>query len=98
MKVAPGHTVGQIETELPSDGAKRTVVTVTYQYMALRTADEAFVRDFTAAAYEAFMQAWERQLNRYRRTGQTLPSYRGTTYASVPSTINPRDPHGPTVE
>ncbi len=98
VKVTPGHTVGQIEIELTPDGAKRMVVTVTYQYTALCTAGEAFVRDFTEAAYEAFMQAWERRLNRYRRTGQTLASYRGTTHASAPSAINLRDPHGPTVE
>jgi hypothetical protein len=70
VKVTPGHTVGRIQIELDSDGPARTVAAVAYQYTALSAAGEAFVQDFTEAAYAAFMQAWEQQLNHYLRTGR----------------------------
>lgn len=72
VKVTPGHTVGRIEIALAPDGSEHTVATVTYQYTALSAAGAAFVRDFTEAAYATFMQAWERQLNHYLRTGRML--------------------------
>lgn len=72
VKVTPGHTVSRIEITLASDAPERTVATVTYQYTALSDAGEAFVRDFTEAAYVDFMQQWERQLNHYLRTGRML--------------------------
>jgi hypothetical protein len=57
---------------LASGAPERTVATVTYQYTALSDAGEAFVRDFTEAAYVDFMQQWEWQFNHYLRTGRML--------------------------
>jgi hypothetical protein len=72
VKVTPGHTVGRIEITLSADGVERTTATVAYQYTALSAAGEAFVHEFTDAAYATFMQQWERQLNHYLRTGRML--------------------------
>lgn len=72
VKVTPGHTVGRIAIALASDGPQHTVAAVTYQYTALSDAGEAFVRDFTEAAYVDVMQRWEQRLNHYLRTGRML--------------------------
>lgn len=73
VKVTPGLTVGRIEIGLRPGAGQQTLAEVSYAYTALSEAGEKFVESFTEAHYEAFMKAWEAELNHYLLTGEKKP-------------------------
>ncbi|HUF71240.1 MAG TPA: hypothetical protein VMM79_21505 [Longimicrobiales bacterium] len=72
LKVTPGRTVGEIDIRLRREGEAATALDVTYTYTALNPAGEDDVGAFTAAAYRAFMEEWERELGHFLETGEKL--------------------------
>jgi hypothetical protein len=78
LKVTPERTVGEIDIRLHREGASGTALDVTYTYTALSRAGEDDVGAFTATAYRAFMEEWERELNHFLDTGKKLAAEHST--------------------
>jgi hypothetical protein len=78
LKVTPGRTVVEIDIRLHRDGESETALDVTYTCTALSPAGEDDVGGFTPAAYRAFMEEWERELNHFLETGEKLAAEQST--------------------
>lgn len=64
-KIEPGDKVGVVKILCRTLGEGQTEVQVGYKYIALSAVGEAFISDFTAAAYEAFIGEWQILLSRH---------------------------------
>jgi hypothetical protein len=71
LKVTPGVTVCRLTITLQAadHGCDAEVI---YRHTSLGQAGDEVVAGFTEAHYTAFMQGWERRLNHYLQTGQSL--------------------------
>lgn len=71
LKITPGVTVCRLTIALQATdyGCDAEVI---YRHTSLGPAGDEVVAGFTEAHYTAFMQNWERRLNHYLRTGQSL--------------------------
>lgn len=67
-KIEPGDKVGVVTVQCTELGAASTKIEVTYKYIALSTAGERFVAEFTEAAYAAFIGEWQTLLTDYFST------------------------------
>lgn len=72
LKITPGVTACRLQIQLHAHG-EGCLADVTYSHTSLGPAGDELVRGFTAERYRSFMQAWERELNHYLRTGRMLP-------------------------
>ncbi len=71
IKFTPGVTACRLTIQLrPTD--EGTAAEITYRHTSLGPAGDRFLRDFTEAHYQDFMQDWERRLNHYLATGSML--------------------------
>lgn len=68
-KVEPGDKVGIITAACTRVEERLTEVEVTYQYIGLGDAGNAFIDGFTQDFYENFIGEWERLLNTYFASG-----------------------------
>ncbi len=64
-KVEPEEKVGVITVNCTPRAATSTRVEVSYTYIALSAAGEAFVAGFTEAGYRAYIDEWKTLLERY---------------------------------
>lgn len=67
-KVEPGDKIGLVRVRCAALTDQGTKVEVTYKYLALSEAGEAFVSGFTAEAYKEFIGEWQRLLSDYFRS------------------------------
>jgi hypothetical protein len=75
LKITPGLTACRLRILLQAT-ISGCDATVTYMHTSLGPAGDAFVADFTAAHYEAFMRDWEARLNHYLAHGSALTGAR----------------------
>jgi hypothetical protein len=73
LKITPGVTACRLQIKLAPDGAGCRA-DVTYSHTSLGPKGDEFVAAFTADYYRDFMQAWERELNHFLRTGHRVPA------------------------
>jgi hypothetical protein len=71
LKITPGVTACRLRIALQATTAGCDA-TVTYMHTSLGPAGDAFVADFTAEYYAAFMRDWEARLNHYLVHGSAL--------------------------
>jgi len=71
-KVAPGKTVGHIEIKVRADGDDCSKVEIAYAFTALGEAGETFLKTFTQAWFDSFMQTWQAAMNHYLATGECV--------------------------
>lgn len=72
IKHTPGKTFVKLRIALTEVSAGTSQATITYSHTALSEAGEKALEAFTAAQYETAMQAWEKAMNHYLRTGEML--------------------------
>ena len=65
FKTTPGFTVCHIAITLRAGGAGRTLADVRYHYTALSPEGRDFVRGYSPAAYVAFMEEWQDEMNAF---------------------------------
>ena len=64
-KIEPNQKVGTVKVRCTALDDERTQVEVTYKYLALSTAGEAFISGFSAPAYDGFIGEWQTLLTNY---------------------------------
>jgi hypothetical protein len=67
LKIVPGITACRLEIQLTADD-DQCFADVTYSHTSLSKTGDEFVARFTADHYQKFMQAWEKELNRFLKT------------------------------
>jgi hypothetical protein len=67
VRFEPDGVLVDIDLKLVADGPLHTSVQVRYAFTATRGSADAAVRARTGAAWQAMMQRWERQMNRFLR-------------------------------
>ena len=65
IKTTPGFTVCHITIALRAEGAAKTLAEIRYHYTALSPEGRSFVEGYTPAAYVAFMEEWQGELNAF---------------------------------
>ena len=71
LKILPGVTACRLEIQLTRRW-RECLADVTYCHTSLGEAGDEFVAGFTADHYQKFMQAWERELNYFLKSGSAL--------------------------
>src|SRR5262245_13147805 len=71
LKIVPGVTACRLEIQL-SENADGCFADITYSHTSIGPAGDEFVATFTAEFYRSFMQAWEKALNHFLKTGSRL--------------------------
>jgi hypothetical protein len=71
LKILPGVTACRLSIQLSENG-NGSFADVTYSHTSLSPAGDEFVAKFTADYYQQFMQAWEKSLNHFLKTGVQL--------------------------
>ena len=71
LKILPGVTACRLEIQLWEDGGG-CFADVSYRYTSLSAAGDEFVTGFTAERYQESMQAWEKAMNHFLKTGCLL--------------------------
>ena len=71
LKILPGVTACRLEIQLSENG-DGCFADVTYSHSSIGSAGDEFVAKFTADYYQRFMQAWEKELNHFLKTGSRL--------------------------
>ena len=71
LKIVPGVTACRLEIQLFENG-EGCFADVTYSHTSMSSAGDKFVAAFTAEYYRRFMQAWEKELNHFLKTGSRL--------------------------
>ena len=72
IKHTPGKTFVKLNIVLAAVSADTSRATITYSYTALSVPGEKVLAAFTAADYTTAMQAWEKAMNHYLKTGEML--------------------------
>ena len=68
LKIIPGVTACRLEIQLSENGDE-CFADITYSHSSIGPAGDEFVAKFTADYYQKFMQAWEKELNDFLKTG-----------------------------
>jgi hypothetical protein len=71
LKILPGVTACRLEIQLSENG-DGCDADITYSHTSIGAAGDEFVAQFTADYYRRFMQAWEKELNHFLKTGRRL--------------------------
>ena len=71
LKILPGVTACRVEIQL-SESRDGCFADVTYSHTSMSSAGDEVVATFTADHYRRFMQAWEKELNHFLKTGSRL--------------------------
>jgi hypothetical protein len=74
LKIVPGVTACRLEIQLSENG-DGCFADVTYSHTSIGSAGDEFVAKFTADYYQRFMQAWEKELNHFLKTGTRLTDH-----------------------
>jgi len=74
LKIVPGVTACRLEIQLSKNG-DGCFADVTYSHTSIGSAGDEFVAKFTADYYQRFMQAWEKELNHFLKTGTRLTDH-----------------------
>jgi hypothetical protein len=74
LKIVPGVTACRLEIQLSKNG-DGCFADVTYSHTSIGSAGDEFVAKFTADLYQRFMQAWEKELNHFLKTGTRLTDH-----------------------
>jgi hypothetical protein len=72
IRLEPDVKVGKIQVECSMSTQQGTVATITYTYTALSETGNEFIETFTEEHYRDFISTWEKAINHYLETGQTL--------------------------
>jgi hypothetical protein len=72
IKHTPGMTCVKLCISLEPVNSAATRATISYSYTALSEAGEQELAAFTAKGYAVMMQAWEKAMNHYLKTGKML--------------------------
>lgn len=64
-KIEPEHKLGIVTVKCSTLKASKTKIQVTYKYIALSTAGEAFVLGFSESDYEKYIDEWQKLLSNY---------------------------------
>jgi len=64
-KVEPDDKVGVVKVKCTELTAERSVVEVSYKYLALSATGESFISSFTSAVFEEFIGQWQTLLLSY---------------------------------
>jgi hypothetical protein len=64
-KIEPQQKVGVIQVQCQPLSQSKTIIQVTYEYIALSEAGEEFVKGFTSQVYEDFIAEWQQWLEVY---------------------------------
>ena len=64
-KIEPGEKVGLVKVKCSKTSAQRTVIEVTYRYLALSESGERFITNFTNHVYKQFIGEWQTLLQAY---------------------------------
>jgi len=72
IKHTPGKTLVKLTIVLTVVSEKTCQATITYSSTALSAAGEEALEAFTAENYATMMQAWEKAMNHYLKTGEML--------------------------
>ena len=64
-KIEAREKMGVVTVKCSKKGSDSTQVQVTYKYMALSEAGDAFIEAFNENAYEAFIAEWQQLLSNY---------------------------------
>ena len=68
LKILPGVTACRLTIQLSENGSE-CFADVTYSHTSTGPAGDEFVANFTTEYYQKFMQAWEKELNDFLKTG-----------------------------
>jgi len=68
LKILPGVTACRLAIQLSENG-QECFADVTYSHTSIGPAGDEFIARFTADYYQKFMQAWEKELNHFLKTG-----------------------------
>jgi hypothetical protein len=71
LKIVPGVTACRLEIQLSENG-DGCFADITYSHTSIGSAGDEFVATFTTDYYQRFMQAWEKELNHFLKTGSRL--------------------------
>jgi hypothetical protein len=71
-KVTPEHTISKLEMSLSASSGNSTIAHVSYEITAIGPAGTEFMEHFTADSYEEFTLDWQRAMNHYLDTGNTI--------------------------
>ncbi|MCP3950780.1 MAG: hypothetical protein GY697_00960, partial [Desulfobacterales bacterium] len=72
IKHTPGETFVKLNIALETVSARTTRAAITYSHTALGAAGDKVIEAFTEESYTAMMQAWEKAMNHYLKTGEML--------------------------
>ena len=72
IKHTPGVTFVKLNISLAAVSTGKSRAAIAYSYTALSEAGEKALEAFTAEAYRTAMQAWEKAMNHYLKTGTML--------------------------
>ena len=72
IKLTPGVTVSKLEIFIEPVTAETTRAVITYAYTSLGPEGDKVLAQFTRENYETAMDAWEKAMNHYLKTGQML--------------------------
>ena len=72
IKHTPGITFVKLSISLEPFIGTTTRATISYNFTALSSAGDRALEAFTAESYATMMQAWEKAMNHYLKTGELL--------------------------
>ena len=72
QRIEPGIKIGNIVIKCEKKGANQTAASVTYIYTGLSEKGNRAIEKLTEETYRAYIAYWERAINHYLATGETL--------------------------
>ena len=64
-KIEPGEKIGVVTVKCTELEASKTMIRVTYKYLALSKGGEEFITVFNESTYEEFIDEWQKLLTNY---------------------------------
>ena len=64
-KIEPGEKIGVVTVKCTELEASKTMIRVTYKYLALSKGGEEFITVFDESTYEEFINEWQKLLTNY---------------------------------
>ncbi|MBW2429736.1 MAG: hypothetical protein JRF56_12305 [Deltaproteobacteria bacterium] len=64
-KIEPGEKIGVVTVKCTELEASKTMIRVTYKYLALSKNGEEFITVFNESTYEEFIDEWQKLLTNY---------------------------------
>ena len=67
-KIEPGEKIGVVTVKCTELEASKTMIRVTYKYLALSKGGEEFITVFNESTYEEFIDEWQKLLTNYLKS------------------------------